>query len=123
MAVKRAPKKAPGKATKKAAKKVAEKAPRKEQAVQSAEPPVQQPARDNMERLQVVSTTLTVELGRTRETLDTVLEYGDQSLIELDRSVGGPVDILINGELFARGEVVTVSENFGVRVTEIVNPV
>jgi len=127
MAVKKAAKKAPEKAS----KRVAEKAPRKKQAAQSAEPPaeppaempVDQPARDNMEFLQGISTTLTVELGRTRETLDTALEWGDQSLIELDKSVGEPVDILLNGELFARGEVVTVSENFWVRVTEIVNPV
>ena len=47
----------------------------------------------------------------------------EQSLIELDKSVGDPVDLLVNGELFARGEVVTVSENFGVRITELVNPV
>ncbi|MFC1526281.1 FliM/FliN family flagellar motor switch protein [Candidatus Latescibacterota bacterium] len=67
--------------------------------------------------------TLTAELGRTRATLDTALEWGDQSLIELDRTVGQPVDILVNGELFARGEVVTVSENFGVRLTEIIKPV
>ena len=56
-------------------------------------------------------------------TIEKVMEYGDQSLIELDKSVGDPVDLLVNGELFARGEVVTVSENFGVRITELVNPV
>ena len=76
----------------------------------------------NLERLMDVSLTVTIELGRTRETIETVLEYGDQSLIELDRTVGEPVDVLVNGELFARGEVVTVSENFGVRITELVNP-
>ena len=115
MAEKKAPKKTPRKAGKKT--------PEKKQVSPPAEPPREQPARDNLEILQGISTTLTVELGRTRETLDTALEWGDQSLIELDKSVGEPVDILINGELFARGEVVTVSENFGVRVTEIVNPV
>ena len=76
----------------------------------------------NLERLMDVSLTVTIELGRTRETIETVMEYGDQSLIELDRTVGEPVDVLVNGELFARGEVVTVSENFGVRITELVNP-
>ena len=103
------------------------KAPKKKQAAQPkaqpAEQPEKQPARDNLELLQGVATTLTVELGRTRATLDTALELGDQSLIELDKTVADPVDILINGELFARGEVVTVGENFGVRVTEIVQPV
>jgi flagellar motor switch protein FliN len=77
----------------------------------------------NLERLMDVSLTVTIELGRTRETIETVMEYGDQSLIELDRTVGEPVDVLVNGEVFARGEVVTVSENFGVRITELVNPV
>ena len=67
-----------------------------------------------------VMVTLSMELGRTRTTLDQLLHFGDQSLIELDRTVGEPVDILLNGELFGRGEVVTVSENFGVRVTELV---
>ena len=77
----------------------------------------------NIERLMDVPLTVTIELGRTRDTIEKVMEYGDQSLIELDKSVGDPVDVLVNGELFARGEVVTVSENFGVRITELVNPV
>ena len=76
----------------------------------------------NIERLMDVKLTVTIELGRTRDTIENVMEYGDQSLIELDRSVGEPVEVLVNGELFARGEVVTVSENFGVRILELVNP-
>lgn len=76
----------------------------------------------NIERLMDVRLTVTIELGRTRDTLEKVMEYGDQSLIELDKTVGEPVDVLVNGELFARGEVVTVSENFGVRILELVNP-
>ena len=69
-----------------------------------------------------VKLTVTIELGCTRDTIENVMEYGDQSLIELDRSVGESVEVLVNGELFARGEVVTVSENFGVRILELVNP-
>ena len=69
-----------------------------------------------------VRLTVTIELGRTRKIIQDVMELGDQSLIELEKTVGEPVDVLVNGELFARGEVVTVSENFGVRVTELVNP-
>ena len=80
------------------------------------------PPRDNIELLESVQLTLTAELGRTRATIEKVHEWGDQSLVELDKTVGEPVDILLNGELFARGEVVTVSENFGVRITEIVEP-
>jgi flagellar motor switch protein FliN/FliY len=77
----------------------------------------------NIERLMDVPLTVTIELGRTRDTIEKVMEYGDQSLIELDKNVGDSVDVLVNGELFARGEVVTVSEHFGVRITELVNPV
>ena len=77
----------------------------------------------NIERLMDVRLTVTIELGRTRKIIQEVMELGDQSLIELERTVGEPVDVLVNGELFARGEVVTVSENFGVRVTELVNTI
>ena len=80
------------------------------------------PPRDNIELLESVRLTLTAELGRTRATIEKVHEWGDQSLVELDKTVGEPVDVLLNGELFARGEVVSVSENFGVRITEIVEP-
>jgi flagellar motor switch protein FliN/FliY len=64
---------------------------------------------------------MTAELGRTRDTIGNIMEYGDQSLIELDKKVSEPVEILLNGELFARGEVITVGENFGVRVIEVVS--
>ena len=77
---------------------------------------------DNIDRIGDVNLTMTIELGRTRDTIRKVMEYGDQSLIELDKSVGDPLDILLNGELFARGEVVTVSENFGVRIVELIDP-
>ena len=76
----------------------------------------------NIERLMDVRLTVTIELGRTRKIIQDVMELGDQSLIELEKTVGEPVDVLVHGELFARGEVVTVSENFGVRVTELVHP-
>ena len=66
--------------------------------------------------------TMSIELGRAPITLEQALEYGDQSLIELDRTVREPVNILINGTLFATGEVVTINENFGVKINEIVNP-
>jgi flagellar motor switch protein FliN len=66
---------------------------------------------------------LSVEIGQNRITLDEALNIGHQSLVELDKKVGDSVDILLNGRLFARGQVVTVSENFGVRITEIVEEV
>jgi len=74
-------------------------------------------------RLMEVPLTVTIELGRTRMILQDVMELGEQSLVELEKSVGEPVDVRVNGRLFARGEVVTVSENFGVRITELVAPV
>ena len=77
----------------------------------------------NVARLMDVNLMVSIELGRTRKTLEDVTDMGEQSLVELDKQVGDPVDILVNGRLFARGEVVTVSENFGVRVTELVTPV
>ena len=73
----------------------------------------------NIARLMDVNLSVSIELGRTRETLENVMRLGEQSLVELDKQVGDPVDILVNGKLFARGEVVTVAENFGVRITEI----
>jgi flagellar motor switch protein FliN/FliY len=82
--------------------------------------PAPSAAQDNIDVLEEVPLTASIELGRTRITLDQALEIGEQSLIELDKQVGEPVDILINGRLFARGEVVTVGENFGVRLIEIV---
>ena len=77
----------------------------------------------NIARLMDVNLSVTVELGRTKHTLEQVLNLGEQSLVELDKQVGDPIDILVNGKIFARGEVVTVSENFGVRITELVTSV
>ena len=77
----------------------------------------------NLARLMDVRLIVTIELGRTRKTIQEVIELGEQSVVELDRNVGEPVNIMVNGKLFARGEVVTVSESFGVRITELIVPV
>ncbi len=77
---------------------------------------------DKLALLFDVPLTITVELGRTRMTLKQILELSVGSLIELDKLTGEPVDILVNGKLIARGEVVVIDENFGVRITEIVSP-
>ncbi len=66
---------------------------------------------------------VTVELGRTKKLIRDILELGPGSVIELDKLAGEPVDIFVNTKLIARGEVVVIDENFGVRVTEIVSPV
>jgi flagellar motor switch protein FliN/FliY len=63
---------------------------------------------------------VTVELGRTRKLIRDILELTQGSVVELDKLAGEPVDILVNGKLIAKGEVVVIDENFGVRVSEIV---
>jgi flagellar motor switch protein FliN/FliY len=66
---------------------------------------------------------LSVEVGQSSITLDEALQIGEQSLVELGKQVGDSVDVLLNGRLFARGEVVTVGTRFGVRITEIIEEV
>lgn len=63
---------------------------------------------------------VTAELGRTRMLVKDVLALGPGSVIELDRTVGSPVDVLVNGTLVARGEVVVIDEEFAVRITEVI---
>lgn len=75
-----------------------------------------------LELLFDVPLKIVVELGRARMTLKQVMDLTVGSLIELDKLTGEPVDILVNGRLIARGEVVVIDENFGVRITEIVSP-
>ncbi|MDR2798105.1 MAG: flagellar motor switch protein FliN [Treponema sp.] len=65
---------------------------------------------------------MTVELGRTKKLIKEILGMGEGTIIELDKLAGEPVDILVNHKLIAKGEVVVIDENFGVRVTEIVPP-
>ena len=65
---------------------------------------------------------VTVELGRTRKLIRDILELTPGSVIELDKLAGEAVDILVNGKLIAKGEVVVIDDNFGVRIVEIVSP-
>ncbi|MEE8422040.1 MAG: flagellar motor switch protein FliN [Dehalococcoidia bacterium] len=76
----------------------------------------------SIDMLMDVSMKVTVELGRSSMTIESVLGLGPGSVVELNKLAGEPVDVLINERLIARGEVVVVDENFGVRVTEIVSP-
>jgi len=69
-----------------------------------------------------VKMEMTVELGRTHKSIKEILSMGEGTIIELDKLAGEPVDILVNHKLIAKGEVVVIDENFGVRVTEIVSP-
>ncbi|TCI31860.1 flagellar motor switch phosphatase FliY [Exiguobacterium sp. SL-10] len=76
----------------------------------------------NLGLLYDVPLSVTVELGRTKRSVREVLELSQGSIIELDKLAGEPVDIYVNQQRIARGEVVVIEENFGVRVTEIIQP-
>ncbi len=76
----------------------------------------------NISLLMDVYMEMTVELGRTRKLIKEILGMGEGTIIELDKLAGEPVDILVNHKLIAKGEVVVIDENFGVRVTEIISP-
>ncbi|MDI3530349.1 MAG: flagellar motor switch protein FliN [Candidatus Atribacteria bacterium] len=76
----------------------------------------------NLELLMDVSLPVIVELGRTRLAISEILDLGPGSIIELDKLAGEPADLYVNDVLFARGEVVVIEENFGVRITEIIKP-
>ncbi len=75
----------------------------------------------NINLIMDVPLQVTVELGRTRKLIRDILELTPGSIIELDKLAGEPVDVLVNGKLIAKGEVVVIDENFGVRITEIVS--
>ena len=64
---------------------------------------------------------VTVELGKTRKNISEILGITTGSVIELDKMAGEPVDVLVNGKLIAKGEVVVIDENFGVRITDVIN--
>ena len=74
----------------------------------------------NIEMLLDVSLPITIELGRTEMLIRDVLELGQGSIIELEKLSGEPVDLYVNDKRFARGEVVVIEENFGVRITELI---
>jgi flagellar motor switch protein FliN/FliY len=75
----------------------------------------------NINIIMDVPLEMTVELGRAKKTIKEILEMGSGSVVELDKIAGEPVDILVNGKVIAKGEVVVIDENFGVRVLDIVN--
>ena len=76
----------------------------------------------NISLIMDVFMEMTVELGRTKKSIKEILGMGEGTIIELDKLAGEPVDILVNHKPIAKGEVVVIDENFGVRVTEILSP-
>jgi flagellar motor switch protein FliN/FliY len=81
-----------------------------------------QPGAGDLERLESVSVEVAVEIGRTSMTLGDALALAPGSIVTLGRPADQPVDLLVNGRPIARGEVIAVDEEFGLRVTEIIRP-
>lgn len=75
---------------------------------------------ENIGLIMDVPLEVTVELGRTTKSISDILDFAPGTIIELDRIAGEPIDVLVNGKLVAKGEVVVIEESFGVRVTEII---
>ena len=77
---------------------------------------------DGLRLLENVGVKLTVEVGRAELTIRDLLRLNEGSVIELDRLAGDPLDVLVNGTLIAKGEVVMVGERFGIRFGQIIDP-
>ncbi len=84
-----------------------------------SDPPKQEPK--NLNLLMDVSLPISIELGRTAMAIEDILNLGPGSVVELDKLAGEPVDLLVNNKLLAKGEVVVIDENFGVRITNMVS--
>jgi len=76
----------------------------------------------NLEILLDIPLEISVELGRVKMLMKDVADLGSGSIVEIDKAAGEPVDVLVNGRLVAKGEVVVIEDNFGVRITEILSP-
>jgi len=76
----------------------------------------------NIEVLLDVPLEVVVELGRSEMPIQNILELGPGSIVELNRLSGEPINVLVNGKLVAKGEVVVVDENFGIKITHIISP-
>lgn len=81
-----------------------------------------QPLPQNMELIKDVPLQVTVRLGKAKMKIKDILELGEGSIVELDKLAGEPVDLLVNGKLVAKGEVVVIDESFGFRVKDIISP-
>ncbi|KDR95173.1 flagellar motor switch protein FliN/FliY [Peptoclostridium litorale DSM 5388] len=81
--------------------------------------PAQQELPENIELIKDVFLKVTVELGRTTRSIDEILSFGPGTIIELEKLVGEALDILVNGKKIAKGEVVVIDENYGIRITDI----
>ncbi|WP_035061812.1 flagellar motor switch protein FliN [Andreprevotia chitinilytica] len=104
-------------------------APSSDSTVQAADiferfdtPQIAGPASGNIDMILDIPVTLTVELGRTKIAIRSLLQLAQGSVVELDGLAGEPMDVLVNGCLIAQGEVVVVNDKFGIRLTDIITP-
>jgi len=84
--------------------------------------PVSQSDAQNIDLLLDVNLPVSIELGRTRMSIEEILALGPGSVVELNKLAGEPVDLLVNYKVVAKGEVVVIDENFGVRITQLLTP-
>lgn len=84
-------------------------------------PPERQAIHKNLGLIMDVPLSVSVEIGKSKRRLKDVLNFTNGTVVELDKAADAPVDIIVNGQLIARGEVVVIDDNFGVRISEIVN--
>ena len=79
-------------------------------------------ARPSIDIVMDVPVTLSLEVGRATMSVGELLELGQGAVVELDRAVGEPLDVMVNGALVAKGEIVLVNDKFGIRLTSIIEP-
>ena len=84
--------------------------------------PAGRPETQNIDMLMDINLPVSIELGRTRMSISDILALGPGSVVELNKLAGEPVDLLVNFKTVARGEVVVIDENFGVRITNLISP-
>jgi len=89
---------------------------------QHLQEPVTPPDAHNIDLLMDVDLPISIELGRTKMPISDILSLGSGSVVELNKLAGEPVDLLVNNKVVARGEVVVVDENFGLRITQLLTP-
>jgi len=106
-------------------------APRGSQAPKAGTPVAPKPLKDeggaagedvNLEVVLDIPVTLSMEIGRAKLPIRNLLQLNQGSVVELERMVGEPMDVLVNGTLIAHGEVVVVNEKYGIRLTDVISP-
>lgn len=76
----------------------------------------------NMDLILDIPVTVSIELGRTRVAVADILQLGQGSVLELDKLAGEPLEVLVQGRIIGKGEVVVVNEKFGIRLTDVISP-